>query len=388
VKLFDLFCDVSVRGLDVFSKAVGEVRKQLDGVQQGAAAVGRVANYGFAAATGAVLGWVRAGTQGTGVGDLLALRFQLLSRQIASVFLPAIEAVSDRVQKAVEWFRSLDGVQQDQIQRWALTGIAVLGVATVLPKVVAGVQALTVAFGALRVATGGVAGVIGAVVAGAVALGVGAIVAEDGVGGLVEVLAPFLQLAKDIGSILATLLVPAAQAMGAVIRAVSGFVAENIGFFRALILTLGAAFVAVKAYAAALYLVVAAQRAVAVASAVVTALQGPRGWAQLAAGLAIAGASAVALKKLFDTLGAGKGADWPDLAKGGQGAGRRDVGSATPIVFEGLANLNRRLQIAAFKQGDAGKDVQEKQLDVQERQLGVQQDQLDAIKRLKPAVGA
>lgn len=84
------------------------------------------AGRAFTVATVGLMGFIRAGLQGTAEGEVLSLRMQELSREIASVFLPTIHKVIDGIHKAVQWFRSLSVEQQDSVQKWTLIGLGVL----------------------------------------------------------------------------------------------------------------------------------------------------------------------------------------------------------------------------------------------------------------------
>lgn len=104
----------------------------------------------FSLTAGPLMGFIRSGLQGTAQGELLSLRMQMLSREIANLFLPAINAAVNGLVRLTEWFRSLSGQQQESIARWVAVGTSVLGVSIILPKVAAGFalvgNALTTAF--------------------------------------------------------------------------------------------------------------------------------------------------------------------------------------------------------------------------------------------------
>jgi len=90
--------------------------------------------YGLA--SGALLGYVHAGLSGTTTGEHLNFQFQELNRQIASLFLPAIEKGIQKLTDLVQWFRNLSGEQQHSIGRWLGVGTAMLGLLTIGPKLV------------------------------------------------------------------------------------------------------------------------------------------------------------------------------------------------------------------------------------------------------------
>jgi hypothetical protein len=360
------------------SALTGRFAGLLGGVQ----AVGRVAGVAFATATGAVLGWVAAGLRGTGVGELLSLRFGMLSREIAAVFLPTINRISDGIAALTAWFYRLTGTQQDQLQKWALTAAAALGVAAVLPKVAGALQAVAAGFKVVSAVAGG--GIFGGVLAAVLALGAGGIVAQGGIGALAEAFAPLVEIAKDFAVVLATLVVPVMNALGSVFQAVSGWIAEHKSLVEALVLVFGGAYAAVKAYAAVMWVLNTAKAAYAAVMVVVNALEG--NWLKLAAAAVALAGGVYLIKKAFDSLRESGRLELPGLKKAPgeeEGEGHRTV-SKTPVAFEGLDGLWRRAQIAAL--GGDKQDTAKLQLVEQEKT----NDKLDAISerlgRIKPAV--
>lgn len=103
---------------------------------------------GTVAATAAVVGWARAGYQGTVQGQALAVRFQQLSREIAATLLPYTDRLTDYMGRLVMWFRQLDGRGQE------LTG-TIIGLGIALKMALSGhpILALITAFAALIVNT-------------------------------------------------------------------------------------------------------------------------------------------------------------------------------------------------------------------------------------------
>src|SRR5262249_54126065 len=105
-----------------------------------------VGTVAFVALTASTLGWVRAGLAGTAQGNLLAVQFQLLSRQVASIFLPTINALTDGIQRLRVWMEGLTGVQQKLIQHFLEGSIATLAVIKILPFLSAGLRLVGDAF--------------------------------------------------------------------------------------------------------------------------------------------------------------------------------------------------------------------------------------------------
>jgi hypothetical protein len=79
------------------------------------AKMGQTITQAFKYATASVAGFVTAGLVGTVEGQRLAFAFQRLSQEIAAVFLPTIQKTTDALFKAVQWFRSLSGTQQNYL---------------------------------------------------------------------------------------------------------------------------------------------------------------------------------------------------------------------------------------------------------------------------------
>jgi hypothetical protein len=84
---------------------------------------GQHMRMGLIAASAAMVGFARAGLSGTTHGAALSLRFQMLSREITQLFLPAIEGGIMVIGKLVQWFRRMDG--QAQAAAGAILGIGV-----------------------------------------------------------------------------------------------------------------------------------------------------------------------------------------------------------------------------------------------------------------------
>jgi hypothetical protein len=152
----------------------------------------RSAQTAFGVLSAGVLLWVRSGLQGTVEAERLSMAWQMLSREIASVFLPVIREFTSALLAVVDWFRNLDGEGQAVIRTVTLIAVGLLGVAVagrvilaVLTFLVGGLRAV-VTIGSLVVA--GVTAIRGAFLAlasavgvlGAVTIALGALVALFG----------------------------------------------------------------------------------------------------------------------------------------------------------------------------------------------------------------
>jgi len=133
----------SLQKIDLATKGTGNTIKNsmLTGAER-VAVLG--AGYGFL--TSKVMGFVSAGLAGTAEGERLNLVMTRLNQSIASIFTPAIHAAIDKLNQLTNWFRNLSGNQQEQIRNMVGMGVAFLGVATIVPKLISAVVALSTAF--------------------------------------------------------------------------------------------------------------------------------------------------------------------------------------------------------------------------------------------------
>lgn len=149
-------------GLKLIAEAADSAGAKIKNGFAGVAGVFNSVRGAIEGATGSLMGWVRQGFQGTTQGAMLNVQFELLSREIASIFIPIMDKVSYAVQEALNWFRQLTGAQQDQIMQWAAGAAAAALVANILPKVAGLIGGLVIpAFRAL----------VGVVTAGSVSMG-------------------------------------------------------------------------------------------------------------------------------------------------------------------------------------------------------------------------
>lgn len=105
---------------------------------------------------------------GTAEGERFALLMERLNRELASVFLPIMNFVTEKLQKLVSWFESLSEAQQNMILIIVGGTVALTAFATLLPVVVAGVKMLVAQVWALASAvaasTGGLSIILGVLV--------------------------------------------------------------------------------------------------------------------------------------------------------------------------------------------------------------------------------
>jgi hypothetical protein len=113
----------------------------------------RAAGIGFVALTGAVTGFTRAGLGGTVQANRLALEMQLISREVAGIFLPVVDKATDALIKVRDRMQKLTGTQQDSALKWAATAAGALGFVAVAPRVIGALIAIKNAALATQAAT-------------------------------------------------------------------------------------------------------------------------------------------------------------------------------------------------------------------------------------------
>jgi hypothetical protein len=171
-QLAEYTVDLVVKGFQAFQNQLKTAKGQLEAMQRAAEAGARAAALGFAAGAASLAAFVRAGLQGTTMGEALARNVQALSREVAAVFSPAIQAAIAKLREAVAWFRGLSAEQQDQVQKWSLVTLGALGLVAALPKLVAVGGAVVTVFQGIAAAGAAMAAAnpFAWVAAGAVAL--------------------------------------------------------------------------------------------------------------------------------------------------------------------------------------------------------------------------
>jgi hypothetical protein len=347
-------------------------------------AVGRKSAIAFAAATATLGGFVRAGVAGTTMGELLSLRMEMLSRQIGSLFVPELQAASDAIGRAVDWFRALSGEQQRNIARWIEGGLAALATATILPKVFAGItlvvtglKSLTAAWLGVGAATGGLLPLLGAVLSGLAALTVGSEAGRKGFMGLFDVVRP--------------LLVAIGRIIGELADGLRPVMAELVALGKDFGSSLVEGLTAAIPLAAKLAQVLGEVLATLARFREFTLFNQLRGFFNF--GIALMEESAKALRgeqvdaerlNILNFLKRREAAATPP--KPGQ-PGRDDL-IPSRSGFESIDATFKRIQLASLKAdlGAKGKSVEEQQLEVQRMQLAEQQKTNERLGGIKPAV--
>jgi hypothetical protein len=132
--------------------AAGDWHDFLGGIAAGAARAGEGLRTLLGPALGLVSGLALTGIRNSAFGDIFAFQWAELARQIGSLFLPQIRAVSAALQQVINWSRGLTGEQQATYRQLLLTGAGLLAVAAALPRLVAGFEALRAVTAGVRVA--------------------------------------------------------------------------------------------------------------------------------------------------------------------------------------------------------------------------------------------
>lgn len=153
------FIELSTTGKDQVGQDLDSVgaklKRQEQAWKESMAGMQRAATVAFAAASAGLAGFVRAGLQGTVQGERMNLAWKQLSQQLAAVFLPVVEAVTDKVQGLANWFKGLSANGQNAVMWVGGLTTALLGAAVALPKVAAGFRLMASAIGMSSVALAG-----------------------------------------------------------------------------------------------------------------------------------------------------------------------------------------------------------------------------------------
>ncbi len=268
--------------------AISEAIKKAAGNLLGFAAIATGASAGL---TGIVL----VGMRGTAEMERLGFSFQMLTREVANIFTPAIHAVIDTVQRVLVSFRSLTGDQQALVRNFVGAAGAALAFATVAGMIAPKLEMIASAARALWAGMAanpllGVAAALGAVLVGtekgrealagmfdAVKPVLGAVM--DIAGSLMRAVSPIAERLAEIVGVLASALKPVLDVVAGALSFVAAIFQEmqgTIGFLADALGAAAVAFVALKAatmgYAAAASFTSAATAAMATTSGVLAGI--------------------------------------------------------------------------------------------------------------------
>lgn len=190
------------------------------------------------------MGWVQAGMQGTAQAVQLGTGMQFLSREIAGVFTPTINAVIDKVHSMVGWFRNLSGEQQALIRNTILMTAGFTGAISIIDstarsivRMYEGLKVLFM-FNPGLLITGMFTGLLMGSEEGRKALGDLAHAFRPllkAAADIAQAFAPFLQIVADIATVLAGVLQPVAEWLGAILSKISPLIAGLIAMRIAMI---------------------------------------------------------------------------------------------------------------------------------------------------------
>ncbi len=106
--------------------------------------------------TMAVSGFAVAGFRASFYGQMFGYQMEEISRQVGSIFLPVFQRVTDTLGQVMRWFQSLTGAQQRNLREWGLLAAGITAAALIIPRVVSGFQAITMAVRGVGMALTGV----------------------------------------------------------------------------------------------------------------------------------------------------------------------------------------------------------------------------------------
>jgi hypothetical protein len=121
---------------------MAQATAQADKQAAGAGKTQMILGAAYAYLSSKLLGYIRAGMEGTAQAQQLSFWTSQLNREIAHIFAPLIDSVVTKMQGLVMWFRNLTGEQQKTVRTIALIATGFTGVATLLPAIVGGVRML------------------------------------------------------------------------------------------------------------------------------------------------------------------------------------------------------------------------------------------------------
>jgi phage-related protein len=213
------------------------LQKQIEILKKGVDQLAEATSSSFNKMTLSLTGFVTAGVAASNFGTLFGYQMAELSRQIASLFLPVIQTVSESLQTLLDWFRELTGEQQAWIARVIEASVVGLGFVAIFPKLVGGinlvigvVKGLVGALAGVNVVTGGILPIIGLVLAAFTGIGLASDVAGSGLGGLLDAFQPLLDVFADLKDTVGEALKPLIPVAQEVVQALAPVLAGVVEF--------------------------------------------------------------------------------------------------------------------------------------------------------------
>ena len=190
------------------------------------------------------MGWVQAGMAGTAQVAQLGVGMQFLSREIASVFTPTINAVIDKVHSMVDWFRNLSGEQQTLMRNMVFMTVGFTGAISVVNSLYLHVVQLTAGLKAVFLnnpilgITGMFAGILMGSEEGRKSLGELARAFQPllkAAADIAQAFAPFAELVANIASVLAIALSPFIEGLSEILSKIAPLIAGLVALKLAMI---------------------------------------------------------------------------------------------------------------------------------------------------------
>jgi hypothetical protein len=195
---------------------------------------------------------------------------------------------------------------------------------------------------------------------------------------LVNLLGKLAEAFLPIIAIVGDALVPVLEGLASIISFLSTLITENTVKWAAAIATLYIVIRVVPVVIGAIRSLISMIRALTTAQVIQQALSGPTGWAQLAAGAAIAAAAVAGVVVAFNAIDAKYEEFKTKMAREGKAVPNvpgNNRGALAPGNLPGIEDPSQTWRRIAelSRLGIAGKPVQEQQLDTQKQQLAEQQ---------------
>lgn len=338
----------------------------------------------FGRARLALGGLISAGIASSSMGEILQNRLAILSREVASVFVPQLLSAINAIERVIQFFRGLDIEQQKAIARWIAAGFAALTFAKMMPIVIEGVmgvvramRALTVAIVTMESSTGfgALLPIIGAAITALGTLAVITEVSQHGFSRFWQILQPLMvqmqALWKELQPTITMvfdamqesidLLMPNLKDFFAATKDLLVPILQQLGAQIAIIIRLGAHLVNWLLLTTTLV-----ERLVTGPLKIMADL-----WTKIAQAVGF-----VFGRKMEEVK--------PPQEPGGPGGGHMSLAPRGSTGFESLTSAWERVAKASLAIG-MGKPIEEQQLDVAKEQLMEQKKTNDQLARARPA---
>ncbi len=316
-KLADLIIEFSLKGVEVLKAGLANVQQAMTKLNQVAEVLTRKMMTGFTAAAAAMAGYITAGVRASYLSDLWSISMDRLARTLAGLVKPELLKLLAAIDQFTAWIHRLVPAQKEVLATWI--EMAVVG------------KAVALIFG-------GWVGVLSAIVIG------------GGQGS--EVMGQFAETGKKL---MATMekLQPTIEALAEVVASVLNVALDTLNalidnnaikWIAAALAGLAFANIA-STVVTAIATIISALKALTLAKITALAFSGPSGWAQIAAGVAIAGAAVAGAGLVFNSFS--KATDQASKKH----KGLREEVAKRSTGFEGLEKTYERIAAASVNVG-------------------------------------